>query len=367
MELRGSQQVGVGVTHLGDAGAAGVHLGQQGPTPKRVVHHLSLQSHGDQSTSASLPPRRDYTAGLRRSPSGLRRWQFNSYDHRVATRQTAGTRAKDSDRNDTCRILDNALSEGQLSMTEHGERVKAATNAATLGELQHLVSDLQNSNSPVQLPSLKKRPRLPGAGSSRGIGIAIAAVLVVLGIAIGWGLYGNTSSPLSFQTDPGAKSDGIQAEVLTPPRQLLSLGGINGLFEQMRKKFGNTMGFNLDIRADSAYLRIPDPRDGRRTLQYMYRGGWEDDPSDSTTEEGARTIDLAKFDVTKIVAILRGAPETVNIQPNEAKDVRLDISPSEDPLTPDEVKLMIYVDGEFANGHFTITPDGTLKDIYPAD
>ena len=81
----------------------------------------------------------------------------------MATRQTAGTRAKDSDRNDTCRILDNALSEGQLSMTEHGERVKAATNAATLGELQDLVSDLQNSNAPVQLPSLKKRPRLPGA------------------------------------------------------------------------------------------------------------------------------------------------------------------------------------------------------------
>src|SRR5215218_1267749 len=42
MELRGSQQVGVGVTHLRDAGAAGIHLGQQGPTPKRVVHHLSL-------------------------------------------------------------------------------------------------------------------------------------------------------------------------------------------------------------------------------------------------------------------------------------------------------------------------------------
>ena len=44
----------------------------------------------------------------------------------MATRQTAGTRAKDSDRNDTCRILDNALSEGQLSMTEHGERVTGA-------------------------------------------------------------------------------------------------------------------------------------------------------------------------------------------------------------------------------------------------
>ena len=37
-----------------------------------------------------------------------------------------------------------------------------------------------------------------------GMRAAVAAVLVLLGIGIGWGLYGNTSSPLSFTTDPGA-------------------------------------------------------------------------------------------------------------------------------------------------------------------
>mgnify|MGYP003291021026 CR=1 FL=1 len=44
----------------------------------------------------------------------------------VATRRTAGTRAKDTDRNDTCQILDSALGEGQLSMEEHRERVAPA-------------------------------------------------------------------------------------------------------------------------------------------------------------------------------------------------------------------------------------------------
>ena len=68
----------------------------------------------------------------------------------VATRQTPGTRAKDSDRNDTCQVLDSALAEGQLSMEEHRQRVASATTAATLGELQSLVSDLQNANAPVQ-------------------------------------------------------------------------------------------------------------------------------------------------------------------------------------------------------------------------
>jgi hypothetical protein len=284
----------------------------------------------------------------------------------VATRQTAGTRAKDSDRNDTCKILDNALSEGQLSMTEHGERVKAATTAATLGELQHLVADLQNSNAPVQLPDLKKPSRAAGASGGWGMRLATAAVLVLLGMGIGWGLYGNTSSPLSFQTDPGAKADGIEGQVLTPPRQLLSLGGINGLFEQMRKRFGNTMGFELDIRTDVAYLRIPDPRDVRRTLHYTYNGGWADDPSEHASDDDARVVDLSKFDVTKVIAAVRGAPETVRVPANEVKDVRLDISGSDDPLTPDEVRLMVYVDGEFTDGHLTLAPDGTLKDFYEA-
>ena len=176
----------------------------------------------------------------------------------MATSQTASTRAKDSDRNDICQILDTALSEGQLSMTEHEQRVKAATTATTLGDLRALVSDLQTGNAPVQLPSLTK-PRLNVASTGGGWGIraAVGAVLVLLGIGIGWGLYGNTPSPLEFTSDPGAKADGVAPVVLTPPRQLQSLGGLNGLFEQMKKKFGDTMGYQLVIYPDYASLDRP--------------------------------------------------------------------------------------------------------------
>ena len=58
----------------------------------------------------------------------------------MAARQSAGTRAKDSDRNDTCQILDSALADGQLSMEEHRTRVALATGAETLGDLKSLVS-----------------------------------------------------------------------------------------------------------------------------------------------------------------------------------------------------------------------------------
>lgn len=59
VEFRGAQQVRIGVADLAHPGPPGVHLSQQGTPPKGVVHHLPLQSHGDQSTSAGAPPIRD--------------------------------------------------------------------------------------------------------------------------------------------------------------------------------------------------------------------------------------------------------------------------------------------------------------------
>ena len=118
MELGSTQQVGVGITDFSHTGATGVDLSQQGTAPKRVVHHLSLQSHADQSTSVP------------------------------------GTRM--CDRSDTCQILDTALSGGRLSMTEHAERVTTTTNVAPLGELCSRVRDLQTAHAPVQRPALRR-------------------------------------------------------------------------------------------------------------------------------------------------------------------------------------------------------------------
>ena len=284
----------------------------------------------------------------------------------VATSQTASTRAKDTDRNDTCQILDTALSEGQLSMSEHQQRVKAATNATTLGDLRSLVGDLQTANAPVQLPTLKK-PRFsaPGTGGSLGIRIAIVAVLVLLGIGIGWGLYGNTPSPLNFTSDPGAKPDGVAPVVLTPPRQLQSLGGLTGLLEQMKKKFGDTEGYRLVIYPDYASLDRPDPNDNRRELSYTYRGGWGD-PSTSAVSNDAQVVDLGKFDTTAVVGVLRGAAKTLNMKPGDVTSTYLIIEPSRDITAPGTVTISVYVSSDFGSGYIQLYPDGSLKQInYP--
>lgn len=288
----------------------------------------------------------------------------------MATRQTAGTRAKDSDRDDTCKVLDSALSEGQLSMEEHRQRVAAATTAATLGDLQSLVSDLQITSSPIKLPNLKPERSMValGAGTGWGLRAATAVVLVILGIGIGWGLYGNTSSPLSFQTDPGAKSDGIPATVLTAPRQLQSLGGLNGLFEQMRQKFGDTKGFDLTIFDDYASLERPDPTEPRRVLRYSYRGGW-DDPSETSVSSDARLVDLAAFDVPTFVGLIRGAPETLGINPTEVKQIHISIGPNSDTTAPPEsIEISVYVSPNFGNsGYIEFNGDASVKRInYPS-
>jgi hypothetical protein len=178
----------------------------------------------------------------------------------IAVAMQPATRAKDSDRDDTCRILDAALNEGQLSMEEHRERIGAATRAVTLADLHALVADPQTASAPVQLPPLTSRPKF----GSWGIAAAALVVAVLLGMGIGWGLYGNTDSPLSFTSDPGAKPDGIAPVVVTPPKQLQSLGGLTGLLDQARKKFGDTMGFRLVVYPDYAVMDRQDPGEQRR-------------------------------------------------------------------------------------------------------
>lgn len=282
----------------------------------------------------------------------------------MAARQTTGTRAKDSDRNDTCQILDSALSEGQLSMAEHGERVKAATTATTLGDLQRLIADLQIDNAPVKLPTLKAPRRLPALRGGWGMRAATAAVLVVLGIAIGWGLYGNTPSPLNFTSDPGAKPDGVAPVVLTAPRQLHSLGGLTGLFEQMKQRFGDTTGYRLVVYPDYASLTRPDPTEDRRELNYSYRGGW-DDPTTSTKSSDT-VVDLGKFDMKAVVGVLRGAPETLGMKPADITNTYLSIDSAADPTDPNALSIDIYLSSDYGSGSIELAADGSVKQVrYP--
>jgi hypothetical protein len=270
---------------------------------------------------------------------------------------TAATRAKDGDRQDACKILDDALDDGQLSMEEHRQRVSTATNAVTLGDLHALMSDLQTDNASVQLQAVTS-PRLRGWGPAVGAFV----VSVLLGVGIGWGVYGNTGSPLDFTSDPGAKPDGVAPVVLTPPTQLQSVGGLSGLLEQARKRFGDVLGYRLLIYPTYAILDRPDPADDRRVLSYDYRGGW-DDPTNSAKSSayGSVAIDLSKFDITKTIGIMRGAPETLRMKTPDVKNTYLIVEPATDPTTPGALSLSLYVSSDYGSGSIVFSGDGTIK------
>ena len=99
----------------------------------------------------------------------------------------AAARATDSDRNDACQKLDTALSQGELSMEEHRQRVSAATTAKTLGELRSLVWDLQAPQVPTQRRSGWSRPAVWL--------IVVVAVLVVAGVVYAMTSVPSTSTP----------------------------------------------------------------------------------------------------------------------------------------------------------------------------
>lgn len=276
---------------------------------------------------------------------------------------TTATRAKDTDRQETCTLLDNALADGELSGEEHRERIRRATNAVTLGDLKQLLSDLQGNHTPAWLRASKVVPRVGG----RGIAIAALVVSVLFGMGLGWGLYGNTSSPLDFTSDPGAKPDGIAPVVLTPPKQLHSLGGLTGLLEQARKKFGDTIGYRLLVYPTYASFYRPDPTDDRRVLDYDYRGGWDDATTSAKSDPKAVAADLSKFDVKAAVGILRGAPETLGIKTSDVKSTYLIVEPAKDPTAPGALTLSVYVSSDYGSGSIDFAGDGTTKRVsYPS-
>jgi Domain of unknown function (DUF1707) len=275
----------------------------------------------------------------------------------------ANTRATDTNRQDACKVLDNALSDGELSMEEHRERVGAATKAVTLGDLQDLVTDLQADSSALHPAAVKGPPVSPKLGGRGMLAIAFA-VSVLLGVGIGWGLYGNTGSPLDFTTDPGAKPDGVGAVVLTPPTQLHSVGGLTGLMEQMRKRFGDTMGYRLVIYPTYAVFDRADPSDDRRVLGSTYRGGWGDPTSSArSSADGPVPADLSKFDVTTTVGIMRGAPQTLHMKPSDIKTSYLIIEPATDPTRPGTLSLSLYVSTDYGGGYIVFAGDGTVKQL----
>lgn len=269
---------------------------------------------------------------------------------------TARTRATDDDRNTTCQVLDAALGDGQLSMEEHRERVSAATRAVTLSELGALVSDLQIRSAPAELGAVKSPSR------SRGIWIAGTVVVLLLVAGIGWGLHGRGPSAndtagtaTSGRAAAASATSGTAATPLPPP-DLLSLGGLTGFFAQMGQHFGDTLGYQLDIRSGRADLLRPDAVNGHKTALWIYSAGnWTNLQDDVIRPPNMSVGDLSTFDVQAVLDAVRDAPQTLGIR--NVTDEWLDIQSAEDG----SLALRVHVSqGGQGGGYVAVGTDGSV-------
>lgn len=239
----------------------------------------------------------------------------------------ARTRAKNSDRDATCRTLDNALAEGQLSGEEHRHRVTAAVTATTLGELEALVADLQ---LPDQVPPAPARRRRELIVTGAGIAAAVVVIAVTFGRGndSGGGAPAPTSSPAPAShvvLSSVAAPDTVAPTVLKPPRDLLTTDGLAAVVDSIRSRFGDTTGYELAITTDRAFLARPDPADEHSKMVYPYRGGWDDPSRQPRSDTDDDPADLAAFDFAATAAAVAAAPATLNIAPADVASTYLDV------------------------------------------
>jgi hypothetical protein len=327
-----------------------------------------------------LRPRRDGTAACRRRPSSARLTCTGGGRTLtiivVAARQTSRTRAKDTDRRDTCQVLDTALADGQLSMEEHRDRIAAATHARTLGQLAALTADLQ-----IDGPPTSAQPRLPrsrvwllmAAAASGLVAVAVAAAVIVSGD------HGSPTSDHEVVTaapeaespvaptlsaEPDRAPDEVAPTVLNMPRELHTVAGLTGLLDQIRSRFGDTIGYELAVTRDEAYLLRADPTDDRSKLLYRFDNGWGD-PSRRPRDDGDNTGDLSAFDVPAAVRELQSAPATLGISPDDVSEVYLDIDElAQQPTTPSGLELLIKVTGRSTgDGYIYLDSAGNTKRV----
>lgn len=255
-------------------------------------------------------------------------------------------------------------------MAEHQQRIARALQASTLGELADLVADLQRNASSWPQPAKKSLPR--------------AQILIAAGAAVvGFGIIGAivfsggdnqapsadhpiaespiVEVPAAVTPSPAAPPDDIAPTVLNLPRHMDTVEGMTAMLDEIRKRFGSTMGFELAFNPERAYLAIPDPADDQRRLLYTFRGGW-DQPSARPRSDTDQLVDLAAFDIPAAVAAWQAAPATLGIAPGDVMDTFLDVdhiaaaSGGADAL---EILIRVSVDGG-TDGYIYLDPAGNV-------
>ncbi|MCZ4275606.1 DUF1707 SHOCT-like domain-containing protein [Rhodococcoides yunnanense] len=218
----------------------------------------------------------------------------------MPTRLPPSTRARDTDRTDTCATLDEAHADGQLSEEEHAARLDLAMEAETLADLHSLIEDLQNESELARMADPIELAHPVRTARSSRIGFFSVAVPVIVGLTFGVRACATPDEPVQPYGDMGYQNPAIVADIAAA----------------MQAKTGTTVVDSLGLFPEYAIVRMPGPGTPQKQVTYDFRDGvledFDDDWSSPRTANQAQ-VDLTSLDLQKISGIVAGAAESLNL------------------------------------------------------
>ena len=143
------------------------------------------------------------------------------------------------------------------------------------------------------------------------------------------------------------------------PRKLHTAQGLSDLLALTRDRFGDTMGYSLDVYPDYAVMCRLDPQDNRTPRPYIYRKGSWSDWAKSCSAIRTNVSDLSKFDAAEVAGKINNAAAALNIK--DATTTLLTVESAAGGSLQLQIKLS---DGEDAS--MELNPDGSIKALHPA-
>ncbi len=287
------------------------------------------------------------------TPEGVARWSEPSRPSPAARRigrYPDRIRARTEDRALTCRALDTALADGQLSAQEHRTLVELTAEAETLGDLAGLTEDLQKPTEAPIDPRTRVRPR-----AAR---LAGAVVVVAVIAAVGGYQLTHTSAPPAPVAAPAGPA--VAARVIETP-DLTTGAGFEHFRRLYQEKFGDTVVDELRLYPDDASIERTTVAQPNRVVDYRYRGGFMASSAMTGREADKPIFDLAMVNASALGDLLSRAVSMLKVEGGAVSHIMMDI----DSITTVPT-IAVYVSNEFnESGYLEVTPAGDLIHSYP--
>ena len=242
----------------------------------------------------------------------------------------ARTRARTADRDRAIDIINAAYADGQLGEIVRENRIEAALQATTLGQLRALTQDLQHPDQKGRAPrkkwhSLERRDPAPVPRRTKIVAGSIIAVLVALAVV---GVVTN---------DPPERPAGAPIEFT------ISTSSLREVVETYEDQFPTTEAYRLTFAPEAVVAYVPTDDGRERYEEWRWSDGDEGGRFRQVVE--ARTaqgrfarVDLADVDIDRIEANMRRAEAEVGVEDPEEVSVWI-----EHPSYEDQAVVRIQV------------------------